>query len=52
MNGKKQTSYHYFKKGSRNKSENYIPVSLISVIFKLLERLIKGDVEHVLGRHH
>ena len=22
LNGKKQTSYHYLKKGSRNKSEN------------------------------
>ena len=29
-----------FKKGSRNKSENYRPVSLTSVICKLLERLI------------
>ena len=29
-----------FKKGSRNKSENYKPVSLTSVICKLLERLI------------
>ena len=30
-----------FKKGSRNKSENYRPVSLTSVVCKLLERLIK-----------
>ena len=30
-----------FKKGSRNKSENYRPVSLTSMICKLLERLIK-----------
>ena len=30
-----------FKKGSRNKSENYRPVGLTSVICKLLERLIK-----------
>ena len=28
-----------FKKGSRNKSENYRPVSITSVICKLLERL-------------
>ena len=32
LNGKKQTSYHYLKNGSRNKSENYRPVSLTSVI--------------------
>ena len=30
-----------FKKGSRNKPENYRPVSLTSVICKLLETLIK-----------
>ena len=33
-----------FKKGSRNKSENYKPVSLTSVICKLLERLIKDHM--------
>ena len=33
-----------FKKGSRNKSENYRPVSLTSVICKLLERLIKDHL--------
>ena len=33
-----------FKKGSRNKSENYRPVSLTSVICKLLEKLIKYHV--------
>ena len=43
MNGKKQTSYHYFKvkRVSRNKSENYRPVGLKSVICRLLERFIK-----------
>ena len=30
-----------FKKGSRNKPENYRPVSLTSVICKLLETLIR-----------
>ena len=30
-----------FKKGSRNKSDNYRPVTLTSVIGKLLESLIK-----------
>ena len=33
-----------FKKGSKNKSENYRPVSLTSVICKLLERLIKDHM--------
>ena len=33
-----------FKKGSRNKSENYRPVSLTSVICKLLERSIKDHI--------
>ena len=33
-----------FKKGSRNKSENYRPVSLTSVICKLLQRLIKDHM--------
>ena len=51
MNGKKQTSYHYFKKGSRNNSENYRPVSLMSVICKLLERLIKDYMVDFLVRH-
>ena len=32
-----------FKKASRNKSENNRPVSLTSVIYKLLEILIKYD---------
>ena len=33
-----------FKKGSRNKSENYRPASLTSVICILLERLIKDHM--------
>ena len=38
------------KKGSRNKSENYRPVSLIWVICKLLKRLIKDHmVDFLLG---
>ena len=40
-----------FKKGSRNKSDNYKPVSLISVICKLLERLIKDHMVDFLVRH-
>ena len=40
-----------FKKGSRNKSENYIPVSLTSVICKLLQRLIKHHMVDFLIKH-
>ena len=35
----KEANIPLFKKGSRNKSDNYRPVSLTSVICKLLERL-------------
>ena len=49
MNGKKQTSL--FKNGSRNKSKNYRPMSLTSVIYKLLERLIKDHMVDFLVRH-
>ena len=41
-----------FKKGSRNKSENYRSVSLTSVICKLLERLIKDHMVDQLVRHN
>ena len=40
-----------FKKSSRNKSENYRPMSLTSMICKLLERLIKGHMVDFLVRH-
>ena len=40
-----------FKTGSRNKSENYRPVSLTSVICKLLERLIKDHMVDFLVKH-
>ena len=40
-----------FKKGSRNKSENYRSVSLTSVICKLLERLIKDHMVDFLVKH-
>ena len=40
-----------FKKGSRNKSENYRPVSLTSMICKLLEKLIKYHMVDFLVRH-
>ena len=50
MNGKKQT-YDYLKKVLRNKSDNYRPVSLKSVICKLLERLTKDHMVDFLVRH-
>ena len=40
-----------FKKGSRNKSENYRPVSLTSVICKLLERLINDHLVDFLVKN-
>ena len=40
-----------FKKGSRNKSENYRPVSLTSVICKLLQRLNQYRMVDFLVRH-
>ena len=40
-----------FKKGSRNKSDNYRLASLTSVICKLLERLIKEHMVDFLVRH-
>ena len=40
-----------FKKCSRKKSDNYTPVSLRSVICKLLERLIKDHMVGFLVRH-
>ena len=40
-----------FKKGSRNKSENYRPVSLTSVVCKLLETLIREYMVEFLVKH-
>ena len=40
-----------FKKGSRNKSDNYSRVSLTSLICKLLQRLIKEHMVDILVRH-
>ncbi len=40
-----------FKKGSRNKSENYRPMSLTTVICKLLERLIKDHMVDFLVKN-
>ena len=40
-----------FKKGSRNKSVNYRPVSLTSVICKLLESIITDHIMDFLIKH-
>ena len=50
IEGKKQTSYHYLK-SSRNKSDNYRPVSLTFVICRLSERLIKDHMVDFVVRH-
>ena len=49
LNGRKQTLSLYSKKGSRNKSVNYRPVSLTSVICKVLETIIR---DHYDGLSH
>ena len=42
-----------FKKGSRNKPDNYRPVSLISVVYNLLETLIRDHmVEFLVKKIH
>ena len=40
-----------FKKGLRNKPENYRPVSLASVVGKLLETLIRDHMVEFLVKH-
>ena len=40
-----------FKKGSRNKSVNYRPVSLTSVICKLLETIFRDHIMEFLIKH-
>ena len=41
-----------FKKGSRNKSVNYRPVSLTSVICKVLETIIRDHMMDFLIKHN
>ena len=40
-----------FKKGSKNKPDNYRPVSLTSVVCKLLETLIRDHMVEFLVKH-
>ena len=52
LNGRKQTLFLYSKKkGSRSKSVNYRPVSLTSVIFKLLETIFRDHMMDFLIKH-
>ena len=46
-----KTTLTLFKKGSRNKSVNYRPVSLTSVICKLLETIIRDHMTDFLIKH-
>ena len=48
---KEANSIPLFKKGSRNKSVNYRPVSLTSVICKLLETIIRDHMMDFLIKH-
>ena len=48
---KKANIIPLFKKGSRNKSANYRPVILISVICKLLETIIRDNMMDFLVKH-
>ena len=43
--------YSFIQKGSRNKSVNYRPVSLTSVICKLLETIIRDHMMDFLVKH-
>ena len=51
LNGRKQTVFLYSKKVPRNKSVNYRPVSLTSVICKLLETIIRDHMMDFLIKH-
>ena len=48
---KEATIIPLFKKGSRNKSVNYRPASLTSVICKLLETMIRDHMMDFLIKH-
>ena len=48
---KEANSIPLLKKGSRNKSVNYRPVSLTSIIYKLLETIISDHMMDFLIKH-
>ena len=41
-----------FKKGNKNQAQNYRPVSLLSIVGKLLESLIKEKLVNHLNKHN
>ena len=47
----KEANITLFKKGSRNKPENYRPVSLTSVVCKFIETLIRDHMVEFLVKH-
>ena len=49
---KEANSRPLFKNGLRNKPENYRPVSLTSVVCKLLETLIRDSMVEFLVKHN
>ena len=49
---KEASSRPLFKNGLRNKPENYRPVSLTSVVCKLLETLIRDSMVEFLVKHN
>ena len=48
---KEANSIHLFEKGSRNKSVNYRPVSLTSVICKVLDTIIRDHMMDFIIKH-
>ena len=41
----------FLKKGSKDKAENYRPVSLTSIVGKILESIIKDSIVDFLEEH-
>ena len=48
MIGRRQMSLQFIKKGSKHLAENYRPISLTSLVCKLMEAIIKATIiDHV-----